>query len=234
MMNARVRLTELCLIGALALTHAPSTAAADGASKPRGNSYAYLSDGGSITMSGDSKDIARARSFKQGSGPLLWFREGGQEYIVRDPDTLAQLEAAWKPARALDVEESKLDRQHDGLERQHDQLDSKRDQLESRREALSDRESELAERASEDSVSAATRAEIAKQRRELQRQQQALTGEVRALEAPMKELRGQMEVIQRQLDALRPKQKLASQAEDVEVRAVFRRAIAAGKATPAR
>jgi hypothetical protein len=230
MMNPTVRLIKLCLIAAVGLTQASGPAAAD----TRDHSYAYLANGGSITMSGDAKDVARARSLKQGSGPLLWFREGGQEYIVRDPDTLAQLEAVWKPGRELDVAEAKLDRQHDALDHKHDQLDAKRDGLESRREALADRESEIADRESEGSVSQATKAELAKQRRDLQQQQQALAGEMRALDQPMKELRTQMDAIQRQLDALHQKQKLASSKEETDVRAVFRRAIAAGTAKPAR
>jgi hypothetical protein len=228
------RLIELCLIAALGVTQAPGMAAAGPASDARDHSYAYIASGGSITMSGDVKDVARARSFKQGSGPLLWFREAGQEYIVRDPDTLAQLEAVWKPSRELDAAEAKLDRQHDGFEHKHDQLDARRDALESRRDALADRESDLADRESDESVSSATRAELAKQRRELQQQRQALTGEMRALEPPMKELRAQMDAIQRQLDALRQKQELASSKEEIEMRAVLRRAIAAGTAKPAR
>jgi hypothetical protein len=41
-----------------------------------------------------------------------------------------------------------------------------------------------------------------------------------------------MDAIQRQLDALHQKQRLASSKEDTEVRAVVRRAIAAGTARP--
>ena len=234
MMNFRVRLVELGLIAAVGLTHASGLAAAEPARDGRDHSYAYIANGGSITMSGDDKDVARARSFKQGSGPLLWFREAGQEYIVRDPDTLAQLDAVWRPGRELDAAEAKLDRQHDGLDHKQDQLDARRDALESRRDALADRESELADRESEDSVTPATRADLAKQRRDLQQQQRALTGEMRALEQPMRELRAQMDAIQRQIDALNQKQKLASSKEETEMRALFRRAIAAGTARPAR
>jgi hypothetical protein len=230
MTRSPVRLIELCLIAAVCLTRAPGLAAAEVASETRDHSYAYLRNGNEITMSGTSKDIARARSFKQGSGPLLWFREGGQEYVVRDPDTLAHLDAVWKPGRELDVAEEKLDRQSDSLDSKRDQLDAKRDQLESRRDALADRESDLSDRESEDSVSPAARAELAKQRRDLRQQQQALAGELRALERPMNELRAQIDAIQRQLDALHQKQQLASTKQETEVRAFFRRAIAAGTA----
>src|SRR3954470_6899109 len=128
MMKPAIRLLEVCVIAVVGLTQAAGLAAAGPASDARDHSYAYFAGGGSITMSGDSKDVARARSLK-GSGPLLWFREAGQEYIVRDPDTLAQLEAVWKPARDLDVAEAALDRQNDALDRQLDQLDARRDGL---------------------------------------------------------------------------------------------------------
>jgi hypothetical protein len=234
MTRSFVRLIELCLIAAVSLTHAPGMAAAERASDARDHSYAYLRNGGEITMSGSSKDIARARSFKQGGGPMLWFREGGQEYVVRDPDTLAQLEAVWKLGRELDAAEEKLDRQNESLDSKRDQLDAKREELESRRDVLADRESDLADRASEDSVSPAAKAELAKQRRNLQQQRQALADELRALERPMKELGSQVDAIQRQLDALHQKQKLASSKEETDVRALFRRAIAAGTAKPVR
>jgi hypothetical protein len=234
MTSSPVRMIELCVIAVVGLIHVPGPAAAEVSSGTRDHSYAYLTNGGNISMSGTSKDIARARSFRQGSGPLLWFREGGQEYVVRDPDTLAQLEAVWKPGRELDVAEEKLDRQNDSLETKQNQLEAKRDQLEFRRDALADRESDVGDRESDNSASPAARAELAKQRRNLQQQQQALAGELRALERPMKELRAQMEAIQRQLDALHLKQELASSKEETDVRALFRRAIAAGTAKPVR
>jgi hypothetical protein len=217
---------------AAVLACSPGLAAASPAHDPADHSYTYLAKGGGITVFGDSKGVERALRFKRGDASLLWFREGGKEYIVRDPDTLAQLEAAWTPARELDVEEHELDRQRDGLERKRDRLDAKRDEIKSRREAVAERESELAERESEASVSAATRAELAKQRRDLQRQLRALAGELRALEPSMQEVRAQMDAIQRQIDAVHVKRELAPR--NPEVCAQFRRAITAGKATPAR
>ena len=232
MLNSPVRLFKLCLIAALGVTFASGLRRPDLRRHARPQ-LRYLANGGNITMSGDAKDVARARSFKQTGGPLLLFREAGQEYIVRDPDTLAQLEAVWKPSRELDAAESKLDRQNDSLDRKHDQLDRKHDALESRRDTLADRESELADQSS-DSASPTARAALAKQRRDLQQQREAITVELRALEQPMKELRAQIDAIRRQMDALRPKQELASSKEETEMRALLRRAIAAGTAKPAK
>lgn len=200
------------------------------AKPPRDFSYAYLSDGGSITMSGDSRDLARIRAFKQGSGPMLWFRDGSQEHLVRDADTLAQLDVAWRPGRELDAAEAALDRQIDDLDRKHDVLDTKRDALDSRRDALADRESELADREADDAP--ANRAAITKQRRELQQQQRALVDERRTLERPMKELRARMDALKPKLDALHQKQTATSAKEEADVRAILRRAVTAGTAKP--
>lgn len=219
-------LLRLCLV----LAVGSGVAAAESS---RGFSYAYLRDGGSITMSGDSRDIEHVRSFKQGGTPVLWFRDGGQEYLVRDAGTLAALETVWKPGRELDAAEEALDRQSDGLDHKQDQLDGQREALDTRQEALDERESELADRESDD-ASAATRADVAKQRRELQQQRQVIAGERRKLDAPSRELRAQLEVIRRQLDVLHQKQKLASAKEDVEMRALLRRAVASGTAKPAK
>lgn len=207
-MNSLIR--ALAVVGLLA-----APAAAEGR-----DGYAYLSgNGSSITMSGDSRDVPRIRSLKQGNAPVLWFRDGGREYVVRDPDTLAQLDAIWKPSRKLDDAEAALDRKEEEIDRKRDQLDARRDQLESRREALADRAADL----DHDD----------KQRRELQQQQQALGDEIRGLDAPMKDLRAQTAALRRQIDALRQEQKAASAKEQVELRALFRRAITAGTAKPA-
>lgn len=234
MMRSSARLIELCLTAALGVAVASTPAPANPAPGQRDFSYAYVASGGSITMSGDAKDVARARRFQQGSGPLLWFRDGGQDYIVRDPDTLAQLDAVWKPGRELDRAEDKLDRQHDDLDARHDKLEAKRDALSDRRDALADRDAELADRASEDSLGASARDELARKRRELRQQRDKLEGEIHALEQPMAELRAQIDGLQRQLDALHAKQQAASAREDTEMRALLRRAITAGTAKPVR
>ena len=67
MTSSSVRLIELCLLAAVCLAQAPGTAAAEGTSETRDHSYAYLGNGGNITMSGSTRDITRARSFRQGS-----------------------------------------------------------------------------------------------------------------------------------------------------------------------
>jgi prefoldin subunit 5 len=218
------------LVVAIGLVGSPGWAAADPRPGDHGGfSYAYVSDGGSITASGDMRDLARARSFKS-SGPMLWFRDGAREFLVRDPDTLAQLDAAWRPSRALDAAAAELDRQHDELDRKQDELDARQDGLDSRQEALASRESALADR--EEDATPAGRAELAKQRRALQQEQRALAAELRTLDRPRKELRTQLDALEKKLDALRPQQTAASSKEGVAVRAILRAAIASGTARP--
>jgi hypothetical protein len=143
-------------------------------------SYTYLSQRGDVTVVGDSRGVERALSFKQGDASLLWFREGGQEYIVRDVETLAQLEAAWTtPRRELELEVQKLESEREDIERQ----------LKSSSERSKERDR--------------SREKLSAQKDALEHQQQL-------------------------------KRELGPRNNDVEVRALFRRAIAAGKATPVR
>ena len=86
-------------MGALPRSHSP------GSSDVRQNepelNYVYFQDDNHTSMSGDTRDIERARRFKQAREPVLWFRDGGQEYILRDPAVLKQAEATWRPVVAI-------------------------------------------------------------------------------------------------------------------------------------
>ena len=238
MMHLRLRLIELGLLAALGLTQAPRAAAADprppAAAAERDLNYVYLRDADHTSMSGDMKDIERARRFQQGSQPVLWFRDGGQEYIVRDPDTLAQLDAIWKPVHETGEAQGKLGTQMGGLGTQQGQIGSHQGLIGTRQGTLAVRESVLDMRASSEALSAADKAELAKQRRALRQQQRELDKEMRALEAPMKALGDQMAVLGRQMEVLGQKMEAASHKATAETRALLRRAIAAGVAKPAK
>ncbi|MGN6150772.1 MAG: M56 family metallopeptidase [Lysobacteraceae bacterium] len=60
-----------------------------------------------VTMSGrrDDRDDADIDAAKRGiDGDFLWFRRGGQAYVVRDAATLAQTDAAWAKTRELSAQ----------------------------------------------------------------------------------------------------------------------------------
>jgi bla regulator protein blaR1 len=54
-----------------------------------------LEDNGSVTTSGRSVDVERARKLKRPGEPMVWLRQGGREYVIRDPETLRQIQQIW-------------------------------------------------------------------------------------------------------------------------------------------
>jgi hypothetical protein len=237
MMHMRLRLIELGLLAALGVTQAPRLATAEprppaAAPEERDVNYVYFHDADHTSMSGDTKDIERARRFQQGKQPVLWFRDGGQEYVIRDPDTLAQLDAIWKPVRETGDAQGKLGTQMGELGTQQGKIGSHQGLIGTRQGTLAIRESALDMRASSDALSPADKAELASQRRALRQQQRELGKEMRALAQPMKELGDQMAVLGRQMEVLGQKMEAASHKAMAETRAALRRAIASGLAKP--
>ena len=72
-----------------------------------GDAYVLI-DGNEVTMAGRSDDIVTARKQQQGNAPVLWVRQDGQQYVVRDPDTLKRIKAAHAPMEALGAQQGKL------------------------------------------------------------------------------------------------------------------------------
>jgi hypothetical protein len=240
MTNLRLRLIELGLLAALGLIHAPGNAAAEpprptraaDAHRDRDLDYVYFRGEEHTTMSGDTRDLERARRVRQGKESLLWFRDGGQEYVIRDPDTLSQADALWKPVGELGEAQGKLGSQLGNLGTQQGRLGSQQGLLGTRQGTLAVREATLEMRESNDTLSPADKAALAKQRRELRQQQRALENQMRALDKPMRELSEQMEPLGRQIEALGEKLSAASRKAEADMHALLRHAIAAGLAKP--
>ena len=60
------------------------------------------------TMSGSTRDIERARRLRKPGEQMLWFREGGREYVVRDPAILQQVQSIWIPLNELGARQAKI------------------------------------------------------------------------------------------------------------------------------
>jgi hypothetical protein len=236
MMNMRFRPVELGLLAVLGLTGAAAPGLADPdhapAVKTSDLNYVFFYNDNETTMSGNMKDIDRARKFKQPKEQLLWFRDGSQEYVIRDPATLKQAEATWKPMRDLGEQQGKLGSQQGELGKQQGELGRQQGVLGTRQGTLAVRESALSMRESSDSLSPAEKDQVARQRQELRQQQRTLRKEMRALEKPMRELGGKMEALGREMEALGRQMTIASQKSEAEIRVLFKRSIASGIAKP--
>ena len=70
--------------------------------------FVYLPDNGTTTMSSRTDDIARARHYQRGDEPLLWFRDGGREYVVRDRGVLREVVDLWDPVIEIGGEQGRI------------------------------------------------------------------------------------------------------------------------------
>lgn len=242
-MNIRLRglrIAELGLVVTLGLAGLPHLASADPGATARATAaepelnYIYFQDDDRTSMSGETKDIARAARFRQGKEVLLWFRDGGQEYVVRDPVVLKQVEATGRPVRELGAAQGKLGSQMGELGRQQGAYGAQQGLLATRQGALAIREAALDMRTSHEQLTPAQTAAIDQQRAELRKQQKALGKELRAFKKPMRELDDQMGALSREMDALSQKMDAASHKAQVDMRTAIRQAIASGAAKPAK
>jgi len=93
---------------ALALAPAQPASAAD-------LSYVLVTGNGNSTMSGSSEDLRRAEAFRGGNAPMLYFRENGAAYLIRDRAILHRAEAIMKPQQELGARQGALGAQQGAL-----------------------------------------------------------------------------------------------------------------------
>ena len=70
--------------------------------------FVFFRDDRSTTMSGSSGDVERARRHRRANERLLWFRYGGQEYVVRDAGVLRQVEELWDAVSRIGEEQGRI------------------------------------------------------------------------------------------------------------------------------
>ena len=107
-------------------------------SSRRGYSYSYSDDGDSYALvsgknqeghfSGDwhNGDIDKARAMAHGD--FLWFSHEGKSYVVDDPQTIAQIQAMYKPMEELGKKQEELGHQQEALGRQQAELGERQEQ----------------------------------------------------------------------------------------------------------
>jgi hypothetical protein len=206
-------------------------------------SYVLIfNDGERIHSSGSRSDIERARSFRRGNEPLLWFQNADGEFVVRDPAILQQVEDVWKPVGEIGGKQGQLGAQQGELGAKQGQLGAEQAKLGAEQAALGARQAAIGAKqaqlgAEEWNASKARRAEIDKRHQDLDKEMRALDEEMRALgarmrelEKPMRELGTDMDRLGNEMDALGREMERASERAQAEMRALFDRAVASGKA----
>lgn len=181
---------------------AHSAAAVSSPAEPEDRlAYVLFSAGSSSTsMSGSTDDMRRAQALRTGKEGLLYVRQGGAAYLIRDAATLRRAEAIFEPQRVLGAKQGELG---------------------SRQAALGGRQAQLGvEQARLGRLQADARpsraGELGRQQHELGRRQNAL-GQEQA-------------VLGRQQNALGQEQSRLARAPDESLRALIADAIRRGAA----
>jgi beta-lactamase regulating signal transducer with metallopeptidase domain len=80
--------------------------------KDDGEFHAVVHKRGKSIQSHGSLDMAAIRLIeRQADGDFLWFRRGGKDFVVTDPDVIARARAAWRETEALGEQMEPLSRQ---------------------------------------------------------------------------------------------------------------------------
>jgi beta-lactamase regulating signal transducer with metallopeptidase domain len=223
---------------------APSVAEVVGDGPSDRDTFMLLVNDDRMVWHASSKDHLRVSKLKRDGEPMLWFRRGGQEYVVRDRDVIAQAEAVWKPIGDLGKAQGHLGAKQGALGAQQGKrgsamgaLGAKQGELGSRQGELAIRQAELSLRSTRKELSEEERQAIEKQHDEIEaemeklgEEMEALGEQMEALAKPMEDLGKQMEPLARQMEELGRQMGEASKRAEAEMDALIDRALADGKA----
>ena len=103
------RFARLMMVASAALAGfllLPASAVSAGSGQ---DSYVLFSQGSrSTSMNGSTSDLDRARALRAGREAMLYVRQGGAEYVVRDAATLRRADAIFEPQRAMGARQAEL------------------------------------------------------------------------------------------------------------------------------
>jgi chromosome segregation ATPase len=98
--------------------------------------------GNTLTMCGDKHDVRAANRARSGDEDLLWFRVDGQDWVIRNPSTIAQALDLFQPESELDRRMETLDGMQEELSRQQERLGEEEGKLSEARDSLDDAKAE--------------------------------------------------------------------------------------------
>jgi hypothetical protein len=125
----RSALALLIALAALLPAHAPP-AVAESVRRDGDASYVLLAQGSrGATMSGSMDDLDRAKALRAGSEGLLYVRQGGAAYVIRDAAVLRRAKAIFEPQEILGARQADLGRRQAALGKRQAQLGMAQAQL---------------------------------------------------------------------------------------------------------
>jgi beta-lactamase regulating signal transducer with metallopeptidase domain len=209
--------------------------------------FVLFSDGENTTMSGRSGDAERARRHSRPGEPLLWFRYGGREYVVRDRGVLRQVEELWEPVGRIGEEQGRIGAQQGEIGAEQGRIGAKLGEIGARQGrvgaqlgVIGARLGVLATReaaglsASERRAVEREREELEAESRRLGEQMDALSREMDEADEPMDDRGGEMEELGRQMEVLGGRMEAAVERANAGMLTLVRRAIQSGAAVAVR
>lgn len=201
---------------------------------------------------GSERDLRVAERARRGREDLLWFRQGGRAYVIRDPELLAEARALWQPVEELGRRQGELGARQGALGAQQGELGARQGELGARQGRLGAHEGAVA--AAQAAVDAARAARDQAGDEGIERKLEALASELEDLAREMADLRAgaadlgaefdslghQQEELSRQQEELARQQERLAQEQDrawrkaaTRLESLLDRAVQDGQAQPA-
>jgi hypothetical protein len=235
--------TEAMVLAAVRPTMPASPPVAQGKQDRESLRYVLFISDEHTTMSGRSGDIERARRHRQPGEAMLWFLRGGTEYVLRDPEVLAALQAIWEPVGQIGAEQGQVGAKQGQIGAKQGEIGAKQGTIGAEQGSVGAKQGEIGARQAALSVrrlrqaTPDERAEIERERRtldaemlKLELEMQALNQQMRKLEEPMRDLGQDMEGLGREMEVLGRKMEEASRKAKAEMQVLIDKAIRSGAA----
>jgi hypothetical protein len=205
-----------------------------------GEPWVFLRNGDKATMHGSSVDLVDAKRLRANSSePLIWFKQNGRVYVIRDRGMLDKASAVFIPQHGLSKAQSDLEVRQTILGEQQTALGKTQEALREHVRAFSDKVNDATAAMLKKVDLQIPRSEDAKQqaqleaslrqaeasRRQVQAEQEALGVQQRAIGEHQAALGAEQEILGRQQEEL-------ARAMTWEMRILIDKALAAGLATP--
>jgi bla regulator protein BlaR1 len=199
------------------------------------------------TMSGSSGDAERARRHLRPGEPMLWFRYGGQEYVVRDAGVLREVNELWEPVGRIGEEQGRIGEQQGRIGARQGEIGAQQGEIGARQARIGAQQARIGARMARlaaqemGDISESEHREIEREReqlgtemRQLGREMEELGRQMREVGEPMSERGEEMAVLGREMHALGEQMREAVERANAGMLTLVRRAIQSGAAVAVR
>jgi hypothetical protein len=171
----RITLLALTAFFGLTLLTPPSAVAAGNYRTPDGTAFVLLAPGSQTMMNGSSEDLRRAKALRVDDERLLYVRQGGAAYVIRDAAILRRAGSILKPQEALGARQAELGSRQAALGQRQAALGTEQARLGGRQADASPRQQ--AELSRQQTELSRRQTELSRQQSDLGNQQSALGSE---------------------------------------------------------